>query len=508
MPKIPRLIAERAPTGRPATAVDFGADLAQGLAGLGAAVGEVGDVANALFKADQSAKESRAVARAAKEMGEFAFELEGDPLNYLEREQKFAAGREEILNRNREGLFGAGSQGEFDRRIGNFSDRSLMKVREGVRAHTLSAIAANTDLAVEDDIQGALASISDAERQDYLDAISESLQVAQDRGAFTPEQVARRKIAVEARLRDGDERARAQTITEELMAKHDSHAEREKEARETLVGKMQDDVIARLRDRRDEQNTRQAAAETQTFGEYVSRAIEGGIPREDVARLPGINAAQRQVIKTLVEQVATTGSPGLDGGTDFVKEGGSEFHTLLRENEFDPYTFRRRDLNLIRHLVTPDEWEQLNKEQLKDVPFAKQRYIDKVDEALLSLKLPTTKAAAQRNKKRGARAARFRDRVHTEKLRREREKEVPLAPEQIDEVIRFGLAEIEIVRPFALDITVARFAFLPEEVTSVPSDIRLQIIDLAVTQGRAVPTDEDLLAIYQIGLESGEFGNP
>jgi hypothetical protein len=445
---------------------------------------------------------------AATELNDLRLQVEQNP-DHEKREGLYQKGRQEILKRHREPILSQAFKDLYDTRVFGIAERTRLQVREGVRASVLDQIRAETSTSVNELARLAGGAENESLRREYLGQIADTLQRAQDSGAYSAERVARDKLQVEATIRAATLRVETQEIADELEAEFPKFQDRIRAAKERYSGEKEDLVVARLKDAQALQDEFKRQQDQALFDNAVTRAQAGHLTRADALEL-GLPGSQLNVVMGVIDRVQSGQAAA----------SGSDRYWELRREAENPgtrETFRDRDLNAEAAKVTPKELDELKKLQLAPDTDVLESYTQKVDRALGQLELPVTPAAmAKESKDKAERARNFRRNVEAEKRRREKERGRRLTGPEIDEVIDFGTMEVVTQRRlsglFSIFQTEApRFTLAPGdiglvppglEVEGVPADEVQLIIDALRMEGRPI-TQENIKAAYDRAVTRG-----
>ncbi len=498
MPRIPRILAAPRAIGRRAVASDFGGGGSEAAAAIVA--GEIGDAAQGMFEADQSSKVSAGVQGAASEINSLRLEVEKNP-NLDEREDIYRKSRQEILGRHRGTILSEAFKNQFDSRIFSISERSLLQVREGIRAGKLGEIRGETLTAVDELARLVGESTDPTIRQGYQDQLDETLRSAVETGAFTPAEVAKVQIDIKAAIRAAELKVETQQIADDLEAKHPRFADQVKAAKDKYSGERLDLVVARLKGSDGIKQKARREAEAALLDTLVSAAAADKltyVQALEAAANQGLSAAGLAAVNRVIAQTLAGKQPA---------SGGTRYWELRRERENDPDTFRNREINNEGGLITTDEVQFLRGEQLKADTDALETYIQKVDRALGSLKLPVLPADMADDPDNAPRSRLFRQRIEAAKKAERIDKKRRLTGPEIDEIITFGMSDVALDDEafFRDDDKRARFTVIGiDDIGDVPPESEKRARAALRRDGNSFPTTDQIRGTYLELLLEGE----
>ncbi len=200
MPKIPQVIRGPAQLGGPARPEDFGSG--RGSEAVAQAGKEVAEVNYRLFNEEMESRVSGAVGRAARELNTLQHEVTQIP-DHNERTAIYAKKSQKIISGIRESLTFPKFQGRFGERIEPTLERGRMSIAQGVRQSQIDNSRGERLINIErlqDDF-------ANAANEGYRERIRKELNVefaeSLQGGLWSPEAIARMKIAAENRM-EGD----------------------------------------------------------------------------------------------------------------------------------------------------------------------------------------------------------------------------------------------------------------------------------------------------------------
>lgn len=505
MALIPRVIRQGTGVGRAASGADFGAD--SGLQELGGALDQVSESARAYMDASRRSQVSREVADLSLRLAELGDELdtrmgavgrEEDPAQAIEQLRLEYSGRAERLRSESRGrilggpyqaLFEERSLGLFGRYQLDLKAKARARNLEGIRARTIESVETLTDLIDRSD--------NDQLRAEYLSQIGSTLDDAVSSGAYTEDQAARVRAQSDDKLRASELRATSQGNADEIAESTQDPRERLRIARERYSGDMRDKVIARLKDRSQEDAATAKAQRDAALTDAVTRAYAGELSRAQALEL-GLDAPALKSVMSILDR---------EGEVD-----SSLYFELLAEAE-SPATverFRSRNLLELADRLNKADLEKLIRKQGESDSESLDSYSSKVNAAMAGLGLPTTAAQVARAKKAGdedeiRRATLFRRQIEAERERRQREKGRRLNSAELDELVDFGMQQVVVDSGWLGDDSQPRFATLREDIDDIPTEA-LQAIKEALRARGADPNDSELISeTYLEALRSGEL---
>lgn len=302
MPKIPQYTARPSQLGPQATPDVYGTG--RGLADLGRAVGNAGELAGELFEQEMASRVSGSLGRADQALNTLRLEVEAET-DHHKRNQMYSSGAQKIANKFREGLRYPKFQGLFDERMAGSLERGRMEVAHGVRRSQLDASRGNRMLRIEqlhDDFDNtADAKRRDALKQEIYDEIKEGVAG----GLWNAEQAAAIKIRVDNRIESETLLAESQAAADEIMASTDDQEQR-LIAAGNLPSRIRDDVRRRINSRYIEETRLQAEAEDARLAqllldppsreEFIEIATRENLPASMVLTMLNVITAREDAV--------------------------------------------------------------------------------------------------------------------------------------------------------------------------------------------------------------------
>lgn len=207
MPVLPRLNPRPGSFGRQAQAGDLGAAEGQAQTQGGELFSQLGNTANALVEADQSARISRAVAQAAVQLDDVQTQLAQDP-DFTTHDERFEKARTEILQNVGQGILPGRFSGELDDKLFPVAARVRADVRDQSRRLLVDQSVALLDqTGVDWGNRAARAPIGSASRGEAFDQMSEAIRSATGRGIITAQDAIARLRTFQREVSDSDRRA-------------------------------------------------------------------------------------------------------------------------------------------------------------------------------------------------------------------------------------------------------------------------------------------------------------
>jgi hypothetical protein len=271
--KIPKAISSPASVGGQATPDVAGSG--QGLAEIGQAVSQAGDVAGHLFEQEMNGRVSGALGQATRELHDLGLEVEKNP-DHNSRTALYAKGSSEIAARLRESIGSPKFQQDFDLRFEGTLEHGRMKVAHGVRQSSLASSRANRLLAIET-YQDAIKNEPDpVEKRKLLDKIHKEIRLGLEGGLWDAEWAANAKIQADNRFEGETLIAHSQSLSDEIWDNHTTQKARLSEAR-TLSGELRTLVTGLLKQRKTEEDGFDAEATNEDLTVLIQAAQPGGI---------------------------------------------------------------------------------------------------------------------------------------------------------------------------------------------------------------------------------------
>mgnify|MGYP001188131946 CR=1 FL=1 len=284
MPKIPQYTHQPAQLGRRAGPGDFVGG--EGLAAIGQAVGQVGDLSFQIFEQEMESNVARSIVESTKALDDLYLEVQN--MDHNEREVAFANGSQKIIDEKRKGLRYPKYQEMFDLEAASVSERRRMNIGQSVRRDRLAVTSGNNRLYIDSQLQEYRLSQGGSKADnDERNLIRENIAATIERsgagGVWSAYQTATERGRVDSTLARYDMTRLAQDTTSALIDEYGDDRASAFGAAAGLGGELEDKVIQRLDNAYRQMDTNQDEADDALVSGLHPAVMEW--PLDDEARL-------------------------------------------------------------------------------------------------------------------------------------------------------------------------------------------------------------------------------